>query len=362
VFGGAAASVACRRQRGDGYNGYAFVANEEGKAVAVVDLTAFAVSRHIRLDDAPTQIIAPAGGTSVYALASATGTLYEISTQTLAVKRKFNPAGPALSMRLSEDAKSLWVMSNASRRLAQVDLAAFHVSSHIRIPEPGVDFDIANYSGMAVVSHGAAKSLSIVNLDEKHVAATPRLGGEAGTVRFRQDGEMIILANPDQRMLTLLDARKGQIIVQLPLSLRPDNFCFNPNGGQLFITGEGRDAVAVVYPYWVPEVAETALAGSRPGAMATTAEHLFVTNPSAGDVSILSILRRKVIAVTAVGAEPSFVTLTPDGEYALVLNRRSGDMAVIRVAGLQPDRRKTAALFTMIPVGSKPVSAGVKSV
>jgi hypothetical protein len=34
-------------------------------------------------------------------------------------------------------------------------------------------------------------------------------------------------------------------------------------------------------------------------------------------------------------------------------------MAVIRMAGLQPDRRKSAALFTMIPVGSKPVSAVV---
>jgi YVTN family beta-propeller protein len=152
------------------------------------------------------------------------------------------------------------------------------------------------------------------------------------------------------------------VVVNLPLSLRPDEFCFHPDGGQLYISGEGRDAVAVVYPYYAPEVAETVLAGNRPGPMAATWNHLFVTNPTAGDVTILDVDTRKVVAVAGVGTDPGYVTVTPDGEYALVLNRKSGDMAVIRIAGIRPDRRKSAALFTMIPVGSKPVSAVVTAV
>jgi DNA-binding beta-propeller fold protein YncE len=77
-------------------------------------------------------------------------------------------------------------------------------------------------------------------------------------------------------------------------------------------------------------------------------------------VSILNIARRKVVAVATVGSEPSHIEITPRDQYALVLNRRSGDMAVIRTANIEPNRRKSAALFTMIPVGSKPVSAAVK--
>ena len=53
-----------------------------------------------------------------------------------------------------------------------------------------------------------------------------------------------------------------------------------------------------------------------------------------------------------------------DYQYALVVNHRSGDLAVIRVRALtelQP-RTKTAPLFTMIPVGSEPVSAAVAAV
>ena len=73
--------------------------------------------------------------------------------------------------------------------------------------------------------------------------------------------------------------QRARIIVNLPLAVRPDNLCFNRDGGQLFITGEGRDAVVVVFPYYVPQVAETVLAGHAPAAMAASATHLFLANP-----------------------------------------------------------------------------------
>ena len=79
-------------------------------------------------------------------------------------------------------------------------------------------------------------------------------------------------------------------------------------------------------------------------------------------MTILNIETQRVIAVATVGREPCHITITPDGQYALVLNRASGDMAVIRIAAITGTRRRPAPLFTMIPVGSKPVSAVVRAV
>jgi DNA-binding beta-propeller fold protein YncE len=79
-------------------------------------------------------------------------------------------------------------------------------------------------------------------------------------------------------------------------------------------------------------------------------------------VSILNIGTQKVMAVVSVGSEPGFVVVTPDDQYALVLNRKSGDVAVLRVGAIQPNRNKSAPLLTMIPVGSRPVSAAIKAV
>ena len=84
-------------------------------------------------------------------------------------------------------------------------------------------------------------------------------------------------------------------------------------------------------------------------------------------MSILDIETRRLVAVTPVGTEPSYITITPDGQYALVLNQVSGDMAVIRIPNVaraisQQRRSKKGPLFMLIPVGSKPVSAAIVAI
>ena len=164
-------------------------------------------------------------------------------------------------------------------------------------------------------------------------------------------------------MLSLFESAEGRLVVKLPLAVRPDYFCFDATGGQLFLTGGGTDALVTVYLYQT-QVAFTMLAGRSPGFMATSSEpaYLFVANPGSGDVTVLDIATQRVVAVVAVGQGPGFITVTPDDQYALVLNQESGDMAVIRIESLTGRRRRFAPLFTMAPVGSEPVSAVVRVV
>jgi len=167
-------------------------------------------------------------------------------------------------------------------------------------------------------------------------------------------------------MLSFYDVAARGPMADLPLVVRPDQLCFNSDGGQLFVTGEGGDAVVIVFPYHTPEVAETVPASHSPGAMATSTSpaYLFIANPKSGDVTILDIDSRKVVAVTPAGTNPNYIAITPDNNYALVLNETSGDMAVIRMESIvravrERWRSRRGALFMMIPVGSKPVSAAV---
>src|SRR5262249_17825530 len=144
--------------------------------------------------------------------------------------------------------------------------------------------------------------------------------------------------------------------------VRPDHMCFNRDGGQLFVTGEGSDAVVVIYPYRTPEVAETVLAGRAPGAMAASSQLLLVASPESGHVSIFNIPTRKIMAVVQVGQDPGFLAITPDDQYALVLNRASGDVSVLRLGTITGNRLKSAGPLTVIPVGSKPVAAAVRAI
>ncbi len=358
----AAYVAGCGHRRSFGYDGYAFIANAEGQAVAVVDLNTFTLARHVRLDAAPSAVIAPPGVPSVYALTPPTGSVHEIGVADLSVRRRVRASRGALSMRLAPGAPAIWLLSREPRELVRVGIAPLRVENRITLPYEPVDFDLASDGRSAAVAFRDSGRFGLVDLQARSLQTFP-LGHEPSLVRYRGDGRQILMAAAGEPLLSIADGQSGRVIVHLPLAVEPRQLCFKSDGGQLFITGEGMDAVVVVYPYST-EVAETALAGRTPGVMAECAsedaDYLFVANPQSSEVTILDIETRRVIAVVAVGRNPAFITPTPDGRYVLVLNQDSGDMAVIRLAAIAAKRDRSAPLFTMVPVGSKPVGAAIR--
>lgn len=351
-------AAACGRRGPSGYQGYAFVANQDGQAIAAVDLEAMAVVRHIALDGSPTQVIAAGARPSVFALTPDKGSIHEILVDRLTLKRKVTVAGAAVSMHLDETEANIWVLAREPKALIRVSLDSFAVTGRIPLTEDPLDFALASDGKTAAVCGG--QTVRFLDLTTMRAAA-PLAQGDFSTVRFRKDGAMLIAADTGSRLLWLWDAPAERLMTKLPLAVRPDHLCFSQDGGQLFITGDGLDAVVIVFPYHTPEVDQTVLAGHGPQAMAASQSLLFIASPQSGDVSVLSIDSRRLISVVRVGSDPGFVAITPDDQYALVLNRKSGDVAVLRVSGIQT-RGYPAPVLTVIPVGSRPVSAAIRGV
>ncbi len=376
---GLGALAACRTRKASGFSGYAFVANQDGGAIAAVDLQVFAVARHIRIDGSPTAVLAHPKLGRVYALTPDTGSIHEILTGNLTFARKLQVASQAFQMRLAPEANALYVLCRQPRQLVRVALDSLsrdplRIDWALRLADDPADFDISPDGTTVAISSAAGCSITFVDVANRRASPPLRTTGEIGLVRFQpphgdaaraqSDSRQLIAANLSQRMLSIFDVPRRRLMVSLPLAVRPDHLCFKTDGGQVFVTGEGMDGVVVVYPYYTPQIGQTVLAGHNPGAMAvsTSPGYLFVANPRSADVSILDIETGKVLAVTPVGTEPSSITITPDDKYALILNRASGDMAVIRIANVTAARWKKGPLFMLIPVGSRPVSAAVVAI
>ncbi len=79
-------------------------------------------------------------------------------------------------------------------------------------------------------------------------------------------------------------------MVRLPLPFEPRHFAITPDGGQVFLSGDGMDAVAILFPYET-EIWQTVLAGHAPGAMAATdtPPFLLVANPDTNSVTVLDL-------------------------------------------------------------------------
>jgi YVTN family beta-propeller protein len=360
-------------KRATGFSGYAFIANQEGGAIAVVDLEVFAVARHIRLDGSPTAVIANPRNARIYALTPDNGSIHEIRAANFTFSRKLQVASNAVAMRRAPAGDALYVLCRRPKQLVRLSLEPMQISWTLPLPEEPADFDISPDGNTIAVSSGC--SVTFIDLPLRRSFPPVRTTGEIGLVRFqplhsadraKSDSNQLIAANVSQRMLSMFDVPSRRLVVNLPLAVRPDHLCFKSDGGQLFVTGEGMDAVVAVYPYYTPQIRETVLAGHSPGAMAasTSPGYLFVANPKSAAVSILDIETSSVLAVTPVGTEPSSIVITPDDQYALVLNQASGDMAVIRIPNVtrsatEQRRWKKGPLFMLIPVGSKPVNAAV---
>lgn len=374
VTGATAATSACRRERKPGsnygYRGFAFVANSEGKAVAAVDLTAFAVTRHIPLEADPVQMVDDPARPFVYAVTPGNGEIVEISVEKLAASRRVRLGAEPSHAKISSDGKYLWTLCRDTRQLVRVPVApAGSFKPDLRIPLPGnpTDFDLGpaedrSRNRVAVSLSGTRGQVALYDSETGKLISSISVNGTPGGVVFRKDGRQLLIANLSARQLLIADLATARPVAALPLAVRPDRLCAKEDGGQVFITGEGTDAVVTVYPFQT-EVANTMLAGRNPGAMAVSATwgYLLVANPASGDVTIVNIANQRVLAAAPVGKGPDHIAVTPDGNYALVLNRDSGDMAVLHLV-IEPRRTRSAAVAARIPVGSRPVGAVIRAI
>jgi DNA-binding beta-propeller fold protein YncE len=249
-----------------------------------------------------------------------------------------------------------------------VKLDSFRPGRQVRLAAPPAGFDLSS-RGAAAIASVQNRTVTMVSLANAAVERTIECSDEPSLILFRKDGRQLLAGSRPSRNLTIFDQATGGVVVKLPLPIEPRHFSTNGDGGQVFISGAGMDAVVVVYPYET-QVAETILAGRAPDGMAVTDTpgFLLVTNPETNSITVLDFENNgKLVAAVQVGQEPRSILVTParpgQDQYALVLNEKSGDLAVIRMYSLTTQdasrRYRPTPLFALIPVGEQPVSAAI---
>jgi DNA-binding beta-propeller fold protein YncE len=367
-----AAGFGCGRKKAPRMSGYCFVANQGSRSVAVVGLERFRVVRQIPLDAAPSAVLAHPHRPRVLVLAPENGTVHEIDGATFAVSRKVRVGNQAVAMQLSPAGDALWVLDRDPAALVELPLDSFKPGRRIRLSAPPDAFDVVLHNRrqvpLAAVVSRQDHTIALASLRKGEIERTITAADEPSVVRFQWDGTQVIAGSWRERSATIFESATGKTVVRLPLPLAPRQFCTSGDGGQLFITGDGMDAVVVLFPSQT-EIYQTILAGRAPGAMAATAKdvkpsYLMLTNPQTDGITVLDTDNYSLVAAVQVGRGPCQILLTPDGQYALVLNETSGDVAVVRMlalattpnGGYRPFKPAPAPIFTLIPVGERPVS------
>jgi len=369
LLAASAGALACGRQKASGFRGYCFVANSESKSIAAVDLNHFHLRKQIPLDGTPSAVLTHNTRLKAYALAPDNGTVYEIDSYSMSVSRRAKAGNQAAGMMFAKSGDALWVLYRDPIVLVEIPLDSFRPTRRISLPDVGTAFDISRDNQAAIICPQAGR-IHLASLNTAAIEHTIQANSAPLLARYRSDGKNLLAGSSADRSVTIFDVPTGKVVVRLPLPLEPQNFCFSADEGQLFVSGNGVDAVVIIYPFST-EIDQTVLAGHAPGVMAVTPTlkpphppYLLVANPESDKVTVFDIDTRDLVAIVQVGRNPRHICMTPDDEYALVVNYDSGDLALIRTKSListdgSPRRFRSAPLFNLIPVGGKPVSAAV---
>ncbi len=274
---------ACRRQRIAGYPGYALIATAGEKSVAVLDLMRFRLWKNIPLAAEPTAVLSGPAPGRAYVLTPSTGSVHALNAEwQVAGSGRF--ADGLSEIRLTPDNGRLIAISAEAKELIDVHAGSLRVNRRYRLQEEPrhMDLGVGDYAAISTGAHGMVELLQV----SSGRRWSCQLPGPIGRLRFRADGQLLLVANLGSRSLLALSVPKLEIMAELPLAMTPSNLCFGAGGGQLFVSGAGMDGVAIVFPYKMLQVEQTVLAGRDPGVMACSEnpEYLFVGSASGTDI------------------------------------------------------------------------------
>jgi hypothetical protein len=326
--------AACGHKKAPRYQAWLFIASAAERAVVVGDLSSFRRSGSIPLGAAPSQVLSVRG--KLFAVCPDSRQILQINPTERTMVGQTELPGKIADVCLTTDGHYLAVATAQPDALVLIDTASSQLVHRTALPAAPRAV-AASSAQAAILLDTKSTQLARVSVPDGALLGVSAI--DAGTVTaldYRKDGETIFTAAPDARQLVSLSAASGTVLARLPVSIRPSRFCSVADGGQVFVTGADREPQLVIFDPFRNQVDQTLYAGHALYGMAVAPARdlLFLSNPDAGDVTILDIEHRRVVSYIRTGGKPGEILIAPSTgpeEYAFVVDSETGDVTVIHI-------------------------------
>jgi DNA-binding beta-propeller fold protein YncE len=358
---------ACSQQRAKRYRAWLFMASAAEKAIDIADLAEFKHSGSIPLGGVPNQVLSARG--KLYVVCSAERTIVRINPFNRRITGRIAAGGTIAGAVVTSDGAFLALALSQPSAIVLIDTATDAITHRVPLPHPAQSIAGSAKQVAALLDSG---DIARVSVPEGALLGITSSGGASPTaIDYRKDGGTLFVASPETREIVSFDATSGAMLARLPVPIRPARFCTDGTGGQVFITGADLDARLVIFSPYQNQIDETFYAGHSLFGMAVAPvwNLLFLSNPDAGDVTIVNIETRKIVSSVSMGGKPReiLIAASPDGktpeEYAFVVDSETGDVSVIHIpvvlhkSGDAFISEPPKPVFAVIRSGARPQSA-----
>lgn len=311
----------------------AYVSNEDGHSVSVLDVSSQANIATIEVGKRPRGMKLSRDGSRLFVALSGLP--------------KCPPSVPDEECAKQErdlKADGIAVVDTALRKVIKV-LAAGSDPEQFAMSGDGKRLYVANED---------VGLLSVVDVDAAKVIARIKVGLEPEGVVLTPNGRWVLVTNESDNSVSVIDTTTLKVQSHVTVGKRPRDIAFTPDGESAYVSGE---LDASLYRMAVPkgEPVERVLQlgeAAKPMAVVLDAprNRLYLSTGRGGTVAVVDMKGApqavKLIKEIPAGKRPWGIALTSDGRFLFTANGPSNDVSVIDTTALTTVKR--------IPVGGSP--------
>src|SRR5208282_4600465 len=199
------------------------------------------------------------------------------------------------------------------------------------------------------------EQLTVIDIATRKVVSEFPVGVEPEGVAISPDDTIVVNTSETTSMAHLIDWRNKKVLANILVAPRPRYAEYNKDGSELWVTSEVGGTVSIIDPvkhvvaqkitFDVPGLAKELIqpVGIR---FSSDGKLAFIAMGPANRVAVIDAATKQVLKYLLVGQRVWQLELTPDGKYLLTTNGVSNDVSVVDVAALK--------VIKSIAVGSFP--------
>ena len=295
--------------------GRAYVSNEDGNSVSVIDTQRGAVIATIDVGKRPRGMKLDRAGKRLFVAVSGLP--------------KCPPTVP------DEECAKLERDMNADG-IAIVDTASHKV---LRVLAAGSDpeqFDLSADETRLFVANEDTGRASVVDIASGKIVAAIPVGAEPEGVVVAPDGKSVLVTSESEHAITIIDTHRLQAVRSVNVGQRPRDIAFTPDSDGAYVTGEF-DASLYFIRLRGTEPGRLVLQlrkEARPMAVLLDAprHRLYLSTGRGGTIAVVDTANAsnlKLVTEVPVGTRPWGIALSADGKLLYTANGPSNDVSVV---------------------------------
>lgn len=299
--------------------GRAYVSNEDGQTVTVLDTHDGSVVATVPVGKRPRGLKLSRDGSVLYVAVSGLP--------------KCPPSVPdAECAKLKHDL--------GADGIAMIDTATLMVRGLLKSGSDPEEFDLSRDGKRLFISNEDSARATVLDTGTGSIVGTIPAGHEPEGVRVSPNGKWVLVTSETDSTVSIIDSSSLKVLKTVHVGLRPRDAAFTPDSKTAYVSGEGDASLSrVPIPSGEPVTRVLQLSQkARPMGVVFDAarKRIYVSTGRGGTVAVVQVEGGggKLLKEIPVGARPWGIALSHDGRRLYTANGSSDDVTIIDTSSL----------------------------